>query len=497
MRRCIASLIGLMLVSGWACASTKLPTHGAADFFVDTRGAKLADVLRDMGANYQLPVTVSPSINDSFIGHLDAKSPEQALERLAQLYPLAWYYDGQILHVYRANEMGSQLLTPAYLSPQTLIDQLQSTGMLDSRYCRARAVPTSNALEVQGVPVCLERVTRLSQGLDQQKLNLERNQEGIELFALKYASAADTEYTYRGQQVVVPGIVSVLKDMAQGQAMPLAQKDGEPFSGDRVQPMFSADPRQNAVLVRDRKFNLGLYPALIAQLDQKPKLVEISVAIIDVNSQDLGALGVDWSGSANLGGAGVSFNTGSELGAGNFSTVISNTGNFMVRLSALEQNAKARVLSRPSVVTLNNMQAVLDRNITFYTKLVAENVAKLESISAGSLLRVTPRVVGEEDRQEIMLTLIIQDGRQTSPISQAEPLPQTLNSEISTHALLKAGQALLLGGFVQEEESESVRKIPLLGDIPLLGRLFQTTQNSTRQTVRLFLIKADPWHQPG
>lgn len=497
MIRSLSALIGLLLISAWAGANTKIPTRGGGDFFLDTRGAKLADVLRDMGANYRSPVNVSPAINDSFIGHLDAKSPEQALERLAQLYPLVWYYDGQTLHVYRAGEVGSQLLTPAYLTPQTLISQLQSTGVLDSRACRVRAVPTSNALEVQGVPVCLERVTRLSQGLDQQKLNLERQQEGIELFALKYASAADSEYTYRGQQVVVPGIVSVLKDMAQGQTLPLASKDGEPMAGERAQPTFSADSRQNAVLVRDRKLNLGLYPALIEQMDQKPKLVEISVAIIDVNSQDLGALGVDWSGSANLGGAGVSFNSGSELGAGNFSTVISNTGNFMVRLSALEQKAKARVLSRPSVVTLNNMQAVLDRNTTFYTKLVAENVAKLESISAGSLLRVTPRVIGEAAAQEIMLNLIIQDGRITSPISQREPLPQTMNSEIATHALLKAGQALLLGGFVQDEESESVRKIPLLGDLPLLGGLFRSNQKTQRQTVRLFLIKADPWHQPG
>jgi type III secretion protein C len=496
MKRVQACLSGLMLCTAVVCASPKIPARGG-DFFLDTRGAKLADVLRDMGANYRLPVNVSSTLTDSFIGQLDAKSPEHALERLAQLYPLTWYYDGQTLHVYRSDEVGSQLLTPAFLAPQSLIDQLQSTGVLDPRACRVRAVQTSHALEVQGVPVCLERVVRLSQGLDQQKLNLERQQEGIELFALKYASAADSEYTYRGQQVVVPGIVSVLKDMARGQALPLASKEGDLSSTERAQPTFAADPRQNAVLVRDRKLNLGLYPALIDQLDQKPKLVEISVAIIDVNSQDLGALGVDWSGSATLGGTGVSFNTGSDGAAGNFSTVISNTGNFMVRLSALEQKAKARVLSRPSVVTLNNMQAVLDRNITFYTKLVAENVAKLESISTGSLLRVTPRVVGEAEEQEVMLTLIIQDGRQTSPVSQAEPLPQTLNSEISTHALLKAGEALLLGGFVQDEESESVRKIPLLGDIPLLGRLFQSSQKNQRQTVRLFLIKADPWHQPG
>ncbi|MBV4465828.1 EscC/YscC/HrcC family type III secretion system outer membrane ring protein [Pseudomonas sp. SWRI79] len=488
-------MVGLIAFGVASSATGAIPTNGAPAFFLATRGTKLADVLRDLGANYRLPVVVSPLVGEAFIGSLHDMEPEQALEHLAQLYQLAWYYDGQTIYVYKTQEVGSQLLTPAYLSVQTLITQLRATGVLDRRYCRVRAVPISNALEVHGVPICMERVARLAERIDQQKLNHEQNQEAVELFPLKYAAAVDTQYTYRTRQVVIPGIVSVLKDMAQGRTLPLTENQGEQLSSDRSLPMFSADPRQNAVLVRDRKINLPLYSDLIAQLDYKPELVEISVAIIDVNSQDLSALGVDWSASTRIGGGEVSFNSGAELDSGNFSTVIGNTGNFMVRLRALEKNAKARILSRPSVVTLNNMQAVLDRNITFYTKLVAENVARLESISAGSLLRVTPRVVGEGAQQEVMLTLIIQDGRQTSPVSQAEPLPQTLNSEISTHALLKAGQALLLGGFVQDEESESVRKIPLLGDIPLLGKLFRTTQKTNRQTVRLFLIKADPWHQ--
>ena len=283
--------------------------------------------------------------------------------------------------------------------------------------------------------------------------------------------------------------------MAQGRALPLKDNQGQQPASDRLLPMFAADARQNAVIVRDKQTNMKLYGDLIAQLDRKPKLVEISVAIIDVNAQDLSMLGVDWSASARIGGGSVSFNGGGEPDAGSFSTVVSNTGQFMVRLSALEQNAKAQILSRPSVVTLDNMQAVLDRNITFYTKVSAERVAKLESISTGSLLRVTPRVIGDPGKQEIMLTLMVQDGRQTDALSKQEPLPQTLNSEIATHALLKEGQALLLGGFVQDELSDGERKIPLLGDIPLLGNLFKTRHKSQRHTVRLFLIKAEPWLQ--
>ncbi|WP_429547411.1 EscC/YscC/HrcC family type III secretion system outer membrane ring protein [Pseudomonas frederiksbergensis] len=485
--------MGVAVLSVAMSANGAIAPPGSSAFFLNTRGAKLADVLRDLGANYQVPVIVSPQISESFIGRLDGHTPEQMLEHLAQLYKLAWHYDGQAIHVYKAQEVGSRLLTPAYLTVQTLITQLQSTGVLDKGYCRVRSVPSSNALEVLGVPACMERVSRLAEGLDQQKFNRERNQEEIGVFVLKYAAAADTHYTYRTQQVVVPGVVSVLKDMAQGRTLPLNENQGEPSADDRSSPTFSADPRQNAVLVRDRKLNLPLYADLIARLDNKPSLIEISVAIIDVNSQDLSALGVDWSGGARIGGVGVSFNSGVEGGGENFSTVISNTGNFMVRLNALQRKAKARILSRPSVLTLSNMQAVLDRNTTFYTKLVSENVAKLESISAGSLLRVTPRLIGEEGQQEVMLTLNVQDGRQIGPISESEPLPQTLNSEISTQALLKAGQALLLGGFVQDEESEGVRKVPLLGDIPFIGSLFRSTQKVSRQTVRLFLIKADPW----
>ncbi|KWN58205.1 outer membrane secretin SsaC [Burkholderia ubonensis] len=478
-----------------AVLANTIPTGGATPFFLATRGAKLADVLRDLGANYRVPVVVSGQVDGSFIGTLNNATPEAALDQLARLHQLAWYFDGQTLYVYRAQEVGSELITPGFLSPATLIEQLLSTSLLDDRQCRVQAIASSNAVEAHGVPICIERVRKFAQRLDEQAINREQNRESIRFFPLKYATAADTHYSYRAQQVVVPGIVSVLRDMAQGRALPLKGNHGEQPAGDRQLPMFGADVRQNAVIVRDKQANIGLYGDLIERLDRRPKLVEISLTIIDVNAEDLNVLGVDWSASARIGGGGVSFNSTGQPHTGSFSTVISNAGDFMVHLNALERNAKAQILSRPSVVTLDNMEAILDRNITFYTKVRAEHVAKLESISTGSLLRVTPRVIDEAAQQEIMLTLVVQDGRQTNPVSKQEPLPQTLNSEIVTHSLLSERQALLLGGFVQDELSEGERKIPLLGDIPVLGKLFKSTHKSQRHAVRLFLIKAESWHQ--
>ncbi len=68
----------------------------------------------------------------------------------------------------------------------------------------------------------------------------------------------------------------------------------------------------------------------------------------------------------SLGGKKIAFNTGlNDGGASGFSTVISDTSNFMVRLNALEKSSQAYVLSQPSVVTLNNIQAVLDKKYYF------------------------------------------------------------------------------------------------------------------------------------
>lgn len=481
------------------CAVLLLPVVTSASeeetqaFYFSTRGSKLANVLRDVGAHQGVPVIVSQKIDDSFIGSLNGVHPAQAFDRLATLHHLAWYFDGQTIHVYKADEFGSRLVAPTYLKIESLIQQLNFVGVLDKRYCQVREVSGSNAMEIHGLPVCLERVEKLARELDTQKLNHEQNQEEVRSFPLRYATAADVSYTYRSQEVVVPGVATVLKEMMQGRALPLKENHGQSQSSDRALPMLSVDARRNAVIVRDRTVNLPIYDDLIAQLDYKPELIAVSVVIIDINSQDLSALGVDWSASARMAGGSIGFNSGTGLEGGNFSTMISDTGNFMLSLSALEQNSKAHMISRPSVVTLNNTQAVLDRNVTFYTKVSSENAARLESISTGSLLRVTPRVVRSDDGStDIMLSLVIQDGRQTTPLSSQEPLPQTLNSEIVTQTLLKMGQGLLLGGLIQDEQVVGTRKIPWLGDIPLLGRLFRTTQENTRQTLRLFLITAEP-----
>ncbi|MCX8565931.1 MAG: type III secretion protein C [Glomeribacter sp. 1016415] len=466
-------------------------------YFITTRGAKVADVLKDIGANYGVPVIVSPKVNDHFVGTIRNEMPDAIIERFTQLFNLATYYDGQALYVYKGHELKSQIITPRYLSTQKLIRYLSQGGAKEQKYCSLRTISNFNALEVFGVPMCVERVSELAKNLDEKVLDQAQNQETVKVFPLRFASADDNIYNYRKQEVRVPGVVSVLREMIQGRSplgegVPLTNANGS-FPLETL-PAFSADSRQNAVVVRDRQVNMPIYAKLIKQLDTQPVQIEISVAIIDVNAANLSALGVNWSGTANIGEFGVSFNAGLPQGSNaSLSSVLNDTTGFMVRLNALEQHSQAKILSRPSVVTLNNVQAVLDRSITFYTKLEGENVAKLESVSAGSLLRVTPRLIKNGSYDQIMLTLNIQDGRQAEPIpGNHEQLPQITNAEIATQATLLPGQSLLLGGFVQDQQMQGESKVPLLGGVPILGNLFRNKNGTAHSVVRLFLIKAEP-----
>jgi type III secretion protein C len=524
MRWARAMSICIMLVS------IGLPAYAVSDvdrvagpqFFFVTRGSPLREVLRDLASNYGLSAVVSPAVNDVFVGEITRGTPREVLQSLARAYGLAWYLTGSALYVYKAQEAKDLIITPTWLSVADLLARLRAANVIDSPFCQARELGGVNSIDAYGVPECLDRIASLVRSLDVNAKKFDQNDQTVQIFPLRYASANDTVLTFRDQQVSVPGVVTELRQMSQSQSLPVtgpaagiepaavAATPGMPgmptlpplpvglagngwsqgFNGAQL-PLFSADVRQNAVIVRDYKANMPIYGAIIPQLDKRPIQIEISVDIIDVDAGDMKNLGVGVSGSLTIGGDGLSLNS-SSLDTGSFSTVLGNQNDFQVRISALEQSARARILSRPSVVTLNNIQAVLDRNITFYTKLQGKDVAKLQSVAAGSLLRVTPRLIVDNGAPEIILTLDIQDGQQQSKSSDVESLPQVQNSSITTQAILKPSQSLLVGGFIQKEDVTSERRVPWLSSIPLVGALFRSRADAGQSVVRLFLIKARP-----
>ncbi|MET0464166.1 MAG: type III secretion system outer membrane ring subunit SctC [Chitinophagaceae bacterium] len=260
-------------------------------------------------------------------------------------------------------------------------------------------------------------------------------------------------------------------------------------------PLVEADSRLNAVIIRDDPSKREYYQALINEFDQQPKMVEIEAMIIDINRSRMKDLGIDWTLRAGKTTAGFSAVATSSLGldgaasaalgAGS-SILVNNLGNLYARIRALEQDGEAYILAKPSVLTVDNLGAVLDLNRTAYIRLVGERVADVMPVTAGTMLKVTPRVINDGGGQRIHLVVDIEDGEVQE--KEGSSTPSVQRSTISTQAIIEENQALVIGGYQSQNDARTKQRIPVLGDIPVLGGLFTRTENSNSNKERIFVI---------
>jgi len=266
------------------------------------------------------------------------------------------------------------------------------------------------------------------------------------------------------------------------------------------QAFIQADARLNAVIIRDIDEKMPYYEEIISILDVPVGLVQIQATIIDVDTDYLHELGVNWRFRAGdrgdvktRGGFGADedlspISTALALGQGlNLATIIGDSAEyFLARIHALETDGKAWILSRPSVLTLDNMEAVLERAETVYVRVPGTYQVDLFDVSVGIVLKVTPHVIEEEEGPKIKLAVKIEDGSFTDV--SVDQIPTTKKTAINTQAMVREKESLLIGGYYQERETEAVSRVPCLGTIPGLGLLFREKKASKVKTERMFLI---------
>ena len=144
-------------------------------------------------------------------------------------------------------------------------------------------------------------------------------------------------------------------------------------------------------------------------------------------------------------------------------------------------------MSRPQVMTLSDIEAVFDRTRTFYVRVAGREEVDLFNVTAGIVLRVNPHVFRDHDQTRIRMLINIEDGK-LSPQSLVDNIPIVERASVSTQAMVLDGDSLLLGGMTADQDTDDITKVPLLGDIPLLGNLFKTRSKHRAHTERLFLI---------
>ncbi|EKO3862749.1 type III secretion system outer membrane ring subunit SctC [Vibrio harveyi] len=511
------------LVLSAVCASSlmmALPSHASElnwsdqpfRYYADNDSLK--ELLNNFGANYRVSVSVSDKVNDRVSGRFTPEDPAEFLDYLAQVYNLMWYFDGAVLHVYKATETRSRLLQLELLTARELRSTLVSTGIWDSRY-GWRAAENKGLVYLAGPPRYVDLVVQTAEALESRLVQKSNSTDElfVDIIPLKYASATDREITYRDQGVTVPGIASVLSRVLSGvQTQVKVANESEEAGASKSATVtkkasvhsgasVEAEPGLNAIIVRDTQARLPLYRKLIAQLDQPQSRIEVALSIVDISANDLSQLGVDWRAGVAVGNNSILDlkTTGDvgdgdvELGSGQtFKSLLdaTNLNYLLAQIRLLESRGSAQVVSRPTLLTQENVEAVLNNSSTFYVKLIGKETAALEQVTYGTLLKIVPRIVGDRfvERPEINLSLHLEDGAQISD-GDIDGVPSIRKTEISTLATVKQGQSLLIGGVYRDEISNKLRKVPLLGDIPYLGALFRSTENTTRRTVRMFIIE--------
>ncbi|MEM6915286.1 MAG: type III secretion system outer membrane ring subunit SctC [Verrucomicrobiota bacterium] len=295
----------------------------------------------------------------------------------------------------------------------------------------------------------------------------------------------------------------------------LREEMAEERDSAQEQPMnafVQADSRLNAVIVADRAEKMPLYEKLIADLDKPAGVIEINAAIIDINANANLNWGVDYTArnneTFNTNGDGTPTTTGVFRAGQNAGTdlidgaalvqgaglntsalIVGTTFQILARIRALEQAGEAQVLSRPSVITVDNTEAILRDDSTIYIRVAGQEEVDLFPVSAGVLLRVTPHLIpasGKGERDKIRLQIRIEDGNFSN--ESVDAIPVVRRSEITTQAIVAQDESLLIGGQYRHEQSNAEDRVPIAGRVPLIGNAFKNKQviNSKRQ--RLFLI---------
>lgn len=478
----------------------------------------LREVLEDFAQTFGTQLQIEGLLEGDVNGKIRANTPQSMLDRLGVEHRFQWYLYNNTLFISTLDQQESARLEVSSETIADLKQALTDIGLLDSRFGWGE-LPEDGVVLVSGPKRYIEQIKQFSS----QRRSPDEKQSVLS-YPLKFANAADRHVDYRGEKLTVPGVASILRQLLEprsasslsalnqhstSQPAPLtpnvprlgnpllgqmlgangnmgqldpgpALTPRAPVSNSRIR--VEADVRNNAVLIYDLPERQAMYRELITQLDVARKLIEIDAIILDIERTQLREFGVKWGfqNSRFRGGVNMAPGTSSQLSIG-------SRDRFNADIRALEAKGLATMVSNPSVLTLENQPAVIDFNRTQYLTPGSE-YATILPVTVGTSFQVVPRVTTSRGVHQIHLAVDIEDGN----FDESNPDPNHLDvrrGKVSTQAVMEEKRSLVVGGFHVTQSTDKQNKVPLLGNIPLLGKLlFSSTERQNNRRERLFIL---------
>jgi general secretion pathway protein D len=257
------------------------------------------------------------------------------------------------------------------------------------------------------------------------------------------------------------------------------------------------DPNTNSLIVVTSPENADLIRQILAQLDRIPEQVMIETIIVEATLDSSTRLGVEWQFVQDrpFGTPGTTGTAGQNFGLQTATPALQGFrytltgGSLTAFMNALQTDSRFQVLSTPRIFTSNNVQAQINisQRVPFVvsqrTDALGNVTFNYEFQDVGIVLTVTPRITaGGYVTMDVIQTANDLQGFTTFNA------PIVNQRQANTTVAVRDGETIILGGIIRSQVTSTVRKIPLLGDIPLLGQLFRTTDRQNAKTELLVFL---------
>ncbi len=277
------------------------------------------------------------------------------------------------------------------------------------------------------------------------------------------------------------------------------------ISTDKDKATVTVDVELNAVVVYATEREIKEIRHVISKLDTEREQVYVKAKVLEISNNKAKALGAKYSilagAVSGVGLYGVSANLGGTLKPVEALSTLSSDALSVpelskalamgITLSLYENNDAANILSEPSILCLNNKESSIYVGQTESILSESSTGDALNSVSRqnytrediGLTLTVKPRI-SADNKVSLKVKAVLEDVVPGSSKNQ----PTTTKREVNTAAIVSNGETVIIGGLIKNKEGKSVAKVPLLGDIPILGNLFRHTQRAQDKTSLVIML---------
>lgn len=224
---------------------------------------------------------------------------------------------------------------------------------------------------------------------------------------------------------------------------------------------------------------------LIAQVDMPEEQVEIQVLVTEVTTEFMRNIGSELFSYTYQAGQGINTDWQGEIGwdVANLILGFDIYGQLLTHLRLAEQNQEAKIYADPKIVVADGKSAELfigDKQILVISG-VSETSTRIERVEVGISLTVTPRIFGDKVTLDIAPEI-------SHFVNEAKPDLIVKNSSVSTTVVLGNGQTAMLAGMTMQETNDYSKKVPILGDIPLIRWFFRSDVQKEADTELLIFV---------